>query len=244
MIKGIYRAASGMLPQIRKQEVIANNLANASTPGFKRENIFLQELSEAKDCTMSRQEKWEIPMYDDIYTDFSQSVLERTDNPMNLALDGKGFMVVQSADGQSLYTRAGNFTISTEGIVVTSDGYQLQTDSGPIQIESGDTLTVGIDGTVSVNSEERGILQLVSFENPQRLEKFDGSVYRAPEDEAPVEPESLWVRQGYIETANVDVIREMVDMIQSFREYESNQKAIQIEDESLEKTVNEVGAKG
>lgn len=243
MIKGIYKAASGMLPQIRKQEVISNNLANASTPGFKREGMFLQELSQARGRYMPKQEKWEIPMYDDIYTDYSQSVLERTGDPMNLALDGRGFMVVQSEDGQSLYTRAGNFTVSPEGLVTTPDGYALQTDAGPIQIEPGNEITVGMDGFVMVNGEERGRLQLVTFENMQRLERLDGSVFRAPEDERPIEPERLWVRQGYIETANVDVIREMVDMIQSFREYESSQKAIQIEDETLGKTVNEVGAK-
>jgi len=243
MIKGIYRAASGMLPRIRKQEVTANNLANVNAPGFKRQNVFMEELSRAREKAAPKQERWEIPMMDDVYTDYSQGVLERTGDDLNIGLDGDGFLVVQSPDGESFYTRAGNFSMSPEGAIITADGYTLMTDAGPLTIEPGAKVQIGVDGSVTVNGEEFGKLAIVCFENPDALERTEGSVYRAPQNITQTEPQNLYVRQGYLERANVDVVREMIDMIASFREYESNQKAIQIIDESLEKTVNRVGAR-
>ncbi len=243
MIKGIYRAASGMLPRIKKQEVVANNLANVNTPGFKRQDVFMEELSRAHQRMMPRQEGWEIPMVDEIYADYSQGVLERTGDDLNIGLDGNGFMVVQSPEGELLYTRAGSFSLSPDGSVVTPEGHVLMTDVGPLVLEPGASFQVGIDGIITVSGEEFGRLAITDFEKPDALQRTDGNVYRAPQGLAQIEPEQLYVRQGYIERANVDVVREMVDMITSFREYESNQKAIQIIDESLEKTVNRVGAR-
>jgi flagellar basal-body rod protein FlgG len=243
MIKGIYRAASGMLPRIRKQEVTANNLANVNTPGFKRQDVFMEELSRARQKLVPRQERWEIPMMDDVYTDYSQGVLECTGDDLNVGLDGDGFLVVQSQDGQLLYTRFGSFTLSPDGSVVTPEGHSLMTDAGPLVLAPGADLRINLDGAVAVNGEQFGKLAIVGFERPDALERLGGSVYRAPRDAVQIEPERLFVRQGYLERANVDVIREMTDMIASFREYESNQKAIQILDESVEKTVNRVGAK-
>ena len=243
MIKGIYRAASGMLPRIKKQEVTANNLANVNTPGFKRQNVFMEELSRAQQKVVPKQERWEIPMMDDVYTDYSQGVLERTGDDLNIGLDGNGFMAVQTPDGETLYTRAGNFSMSPEGEVITPDGCTLMTDAGPLVIEPGSKVTFGIDGSVTVNGEEFGKLAIVDFEKPNALERAEGNAYRAPANITQTEPERVFVRQGYLERANVDVVREMIDMIASFREYESNQKAIQIIDDSLEKTVNRVGAR-
>lgn len=243
MIKGIYRAASGMLPRIKRQEVIANNLANVNTAGFKRQSVFSEELGRAELKVASKQEGWETPMLSDIYTDYSQAVLDPTGNDFDIALDGSGFLIVESPDGQQYYTRAGEFSLSTEGHLITSSGYVLVSDSGPLTIGPDSDFEIGIDGSISVNGEETGKLALVDFEKPYSLERLDGGVFKAPDGVNPIEPEKLFVRQGYLERANVDVIREMIDMIASFREYESNQKAIQIEDDTLQKTVNQVGAK-
>lgn len=243
MIKGIYRAASGMLPRIKKQEATANNLANVNTPGFKRQNVFMEELSRAREKTVPTQERWEIPMTDDIYTDFSQGVLERTGDDLNIALDGDGFMVVQTVEGEQLYTRSGSFALTPEGEVVTPDGHVLMTDTGPLTVEPGAKVQIAMDGSVTVNGEENGTLLIATFADPGDLTRVNGNAYSAPKDIATAEPERLFVRQGYLERANVEVVNEMIDMIASFREYEANQKAIQIIDDSLEKTVNRVGSR-
>lgn len=243
MIKGIYRAASGMLPRIKKQEITANNVANVNTAGYKRQDVFMEELSRARQKVVAKQERWEIPMVDDVYDDYSQGVLERTGDDLNIGLDGDGFLVVQSPEGELLYTRSGNFLLSPDGTVVNSDGNALMTDSGPLALEPGSTLQIGLDGSLTVAGTELGLLSLVDFQDRNVLERAGSGCYRAPDDATRIEPARLFVRQGYLERANVDVVREMIDMIASFREYESNQKAIQIIDESLEKTVNRVGAR-
>jgi len=243
MIKGIYSAASGMLPRIKRQEVIANNLANVNTAGFKRQGVFSQELGRAEQRTIPKQEGWETPMLSDIYTDHSQAVLDPTGNDFDIALDGSGFMVVESPEGEELYTRAGAFSLSTEGQLVTPSGHVLVSDAGPLTLEANSSFEVGIDGSITINGEEIGRLALVDFERPYDLERLNGGMFKASNGAVPKDPEKLHVRQGYLEKANVDVIREMIDMITSFREYESNQRAIQIADDTLQKTVNQVGAK-
>jgi flagellar basal-body rod protein FlgG len=243
MVKGIYTAASGMIPHVKKQEVISNNLANVNTSGYKRQDVFTEELKQSSLRRVPRQEKWEIPMISDVYTDHSQAVIEHTGREFDLALDGSGFFVVQSPDGEDLYTRAGDFNISTDGTLVSPEGYSLVTDSGLLAVDANSNLQIGIDGTITANGQTVGKLALVDFEKPYRLERLSGSIFRAPSGAQPVEPEHLFVRQGYLEKANVDVVKEMIEMITSFREYESNQKAVQIVDGTLEKTVNQVGAK-
>ncbi len=243
MIKGLYRAASGMLPRTTNQEVISNNLANANTVGYKRQSLFIEELTRAEQRVAPSQENWETPMLSDIYTDYSQAVLEPTGNDLNLALDGSGFMIVESPDGEQFYTRAGDFTISTDGDIVTTDGYTLMTDAGPINLQAGSKLEVGMDGAVSVDGQQIGMLELIDFEKPYNLERISGSLFKASDNAVAVETQNLFVRQGFVERANVDVISEMVEMIASFRDYEANQKAIQIIDESVDRTVNDVGSK-
>ncbi len=243
MIKGMYRAASGMLPRIKQQEIISNNLANVNTTGYKRQSMFTEELTRAENRIAPSQEEWETPMLSDIYTDYSQAVLEHTGNDLNIALDGSGFMIVESPDGEQFYTRAGNFTLSTDGYLVTPDGYTLMTDAGPISLEAGSKIEIGMDGVVNVDGQQVGMLELVDFERPYNLERVSGSLFKAPNDAVTAETEHLFVRQRYVERANVDVISEMVNMITSFRAYEANQKAIKIIDESLGRTVNDVGSK-
>lgn len=243
MIKGMYRAASGMLPRIKQQEIISNNLANVNTAGYKRQSMFTEELTRAESRFAPSQEGWETPMLSDIYTDYSQAVLEQTGNDLNIALDGSGFMTVESPEGDEFYTRAGSFTLSTDGYLVTPDGFTLMTDAGPISLEAGNKLEIGMDGIVNVDGQQVGMLELIDFEKPYSLERVSGSLFRAPDNAETVETEHLYVRQGYVERANVDVISEMVQMITSFRAYEANQKAIHILDDSVDKTVNDVGSK-
>ena len=239
MIKGIYDAASAMLPRITKQETIADNMANVNTPGYKRESVFLRQLNREQMRTMNKTESWQTPMIDKVYTDFSRGSLDYTGDNLNFAIDGDGFFVVETPEGEA-YTRSGDFHISPEGVMVTSDNLPVLCDGGQITLDRPD-FSVAPDGMISVEGEEVGKLRIVDFEKPYQLEKTASGIYQALPEANQIEVEYAYVRQGYLERSNVDIIREMVDMIASYRNYESDHKAIQILDESLSKTVNEVG---
>ncbi|UCC78321.1 MAG: flagellar basal-body rod protein FlgF [Candidatus Zixiibacteriota bacterium] len=240
MIKGIYTSASGMLPRILKQETFANNMANVNTPGFKKDGVFLQVLDEVSRKEIITDHPWEVPMIDDVYIDFSQGDLEKTDANTDLAIDGDGFFAIQTGSG-TMYTRSGDFSLSPQGILVDKNGNPVLTDAGPLTLQS-DSFTVGDDGTVTVNEFAVGRIKIVDFEKPYQLKKV-GDSYLAPVDPSIAEQQSTdhRIRQGYLEKSNVNVVEVMVDMLSSFRAYEAGQKAIQAQDETLDKAVNDLG---
>lgn len=238
MIKGIYSSASGMVPHVLKQEIIANNLANVNTPGFKRESVFLKQLSRIEAARSKTESEWQTPMVDKTYTDYSRGSLEFTGDQLNLAIDGDGFFVVSTPEGEA-YTRNGNFHIATDGTLMNSDELPVLSDNGPIVVGENE-FEIGMDGMITIDGEEYGKLMVVDFEKPYQLEKTAGGLFRTLPEANQIDTEYAYIRQGYLEKSNVDIVREMVDMIASYRSYESDQKAIQILDESLSKTVNEI----
>jgi flagellar basal-body rod protein FlgF len=240
MIKGIYTSASGMLPRILKQEIFANNMANVNTTGFKQDDVFMQVMKAATDDNKLTGEPWETPMVDGTYVDFEQGAVERTDNPNDLAIEGNGFFAIDTPNG-TRYTRSGDFDISPQGLLTDKLGNSVLSDSGPIPVV-GNELAVGTDGSISVDGASLGKLRIVDFEKPYKLVKSENG-YFAPKDatvtEKPVP--NISIRQGYLEKSNVNAVEIMVDMLASFRAYEAGQKAIQSQDETLEKTVTELG---
>ena len=240
MIKGIYTSASGMLPRILKQEVAANNIANVNSTGYKKDGVFMQVLDDVTKDSIVTDLPWETPMVDDTYTDFTQGPIERTDNDQDFAIEGDGFFTVQTDKGIR-YTRSGDFSISSQGIVTDSNGNPIQSDSGPIAVASGDFI-VGNDGSISCGGTSVGKLQVVDFDKPYKLKKVENGYY-APADDSitPKTASNYSIRQGYLEKSNVNVVETMVDMLTSFRSYEAGQKAIQSQDETLEKAVTELG---
>ncbi|MCP4581895.1 MAG: flagellar basal-body rod protein FlgF [candidate division Zixibacteria bacterium] len=241
MIKGIYTSGSGMLPRVLKQEVFANNMANANTVGYKKDNVFLQQLENAKQkAGLVTDLEWEIPMVDDVYIDFGQGQLSQTNQPLDIALEGEGFFVVDTPDGER-YSRNGAFGLTAEGTLVDGNGNSVLSDAGPITI-AGDEISISNDGGVFVDGAEAARIRVVDFEKPYDLRKVDDG-YFMPEDETilPEAATGFSVRQGYVETSNVNIIQNMVDMLVSFRAYQSGQKAIQAQDETLDKAVNDLG---
>ncbi len=240
MIKGIYNSASAMIPRIRQQEVIANNIANASTPGFKKDSVFMSELNRAQVRNLPRRSDWETPMLDQVYTDYGQGSLDQTGNALDIAIDGPGFFVVQDAEGESALTRDGVFTRDGSGFLVTADGEMVLSDSGPIQLPAGD-VSVADDGVVSVDGFEISRLSVVTVEDPTQLEKVRPGKYQLPDGISFAAAVNYTVRQGYVESSNVDVVMQMVEMISSYRNYEADSKALQTQDESLGRLISEVG---
>ncbi|MCJ7507299.1 MAG: flagellar basal-body rod protein FlgF [candidate division Zixibacteria bacterium] len=240
MIKGIQTAASGMLPHLKKQEAIADNLANISTAGFKRDGVFLKVLSEEQKRIISTQSDWEEPMADEIYVDFQQGKLDFTGDNLNVALEGDGFFVVSTPYGER-YTRNGAFRLDGEGFLMTDDGDKVLTDGGPVNLVGSD-IKIDESGKISVDGSQVAQLSVVDFPKPYQLERVDGGLY-APKSADVVSQvaANYSIRQGFLERSNVEAIGEMVEMIDSFRDYEGGQKAIQIQDDSLGKLFEKLG---
>lgn len=238
MIKGIYNSASAMIPRIRQQEVIANNIANVTTPGFKKDLVFVSELSKAEQKGIATKSDWESPMIDQVYTDQSQGAFDKTGNALDMAIDGAGFFVIQNEDGSEALTRNGSFTTDDTGFLVNSNGEVAMGTGGPVQLPPGE-VSIGSDGTLSVDGVQLTSLRIASVEDPSKLDKVGGKFF-VPDGVDIGNAVNFTVRQGYLETSNVDVITQMVEMITSYRNYESDSKALQAQDESLEKLISEV----
>jgi flagellar basal-body rod protein FlgF len=240
MIKGLYRSASAMLPRIKMQEITANNLANASAPGFKRDMLFTKELSAAKARQIPRKSDWETPMIDQVYTEYEQGMLEKTDNPLDLGLEGDGFFVLETDDGQTMLSRSGSFTVSPAGFLVSPEGHRVLGDGGPIAVGEG-SITISESGQVEVDSNAIGTIRVANVEDKTALQKVGQSEFMIPEGVEPIAAVNYAIRQGYLESSNVNLIKEMVDMIISFRNYEADAQSLKTQDDSLEKLINNVG---
>ncbi len=239
MLRGIYNTASSMVPRMRKQEVIANNMANAETAGYKKDSMFLRIFKKEQEVSLKGlQPSWEVRMIDKLYTDYSGGSLEATGRELDLALQSEGFFTVLTPNGEA-YTRNGAFSLGPDGSLVNSDGYPVLADGGPV-ILTGNQVSFGNDGQITVDDQAIGKLRIVDFEDPDAIRKVSGTLYALNEGATPITPPSVNVRQGYLEKSNVDILREMVEMIDTYRMFETGQKMIQIQDDTLGKAVSEL----
>ncbi|MGA9121588.1 MAG: flagellar hook-basal body protein [Bacteroidota bacterium] len=245
MIKGLYTTEVGMSPKLVRMEIIANNLANINTTGFKRDNAFTKVLDDAavieevagNGTDQSNTEE---------YTDFSEGSLKPTNNPLDIALQGRGFLVVDTPNGPR-YTRNGNLQLSLDGTLVTSAGYPVQGTSGKIQFPDIQKLqagSIGISetGEVMVDKLSLGHVRIVDFADYRTLHKDQASMFVPDLNAVLVEGpgKQTAVRQGHLEDSNVDGMSEMIEMIELNRSFEADQKALQSQNATLAAT-NEVG---
>ncbi|RKX23972.1 MAG: hypothetical protein DRP45_09240 [Candidatus Zixiibacteriota bacterium] len=233
MIKGLYSSASGMLPHVKKQEVIANNLANAGTTGFKKDIMFARELSRAESKVMPKKTDWQQTLSDRVHVDHAPGVFDKTNNPLDMAIEGDGFFVLEAADGSTALTRSGAFMVDSEGFISFAGGFRLIGDGGAIQVGSGEVV-VSQTGEVESDGLSVGRIRPRTTADLEVLERLGGSVFGVPEGEELISAINANIRQGYLETSNVDVIGEMVDMIVAHRTYEANAKALQTQETSLD----------
>ncbi|WP_026486359.1 flagellar basal-body rod protein FlgF [Caldanaerobius polysaccharolyticus] len=247
MIRGLYIAATGMVDQMARMDTISNNLANVNTAAFKKDyNVtrsFPEILMDRQGYTDASLKKPDIGTINygvwsgGIYTDLSQGSFQKTDNPLDLAIDGNGFFAVQSGN-RVLYTRDGRFTRGSNGLLVTTEGMPVLGVNGVINLPQGQ-VTVNPNGDIYVNGNYVDTLRLVDINggNGGAITKFGDNLITGPIGNRPVGG----IRQGYVEASNVNPIEEMVDMIEVTRAYEANQKVITAMDDTLNKAVNEVG---
>jgi flagellar basal-body rod protein FlgF len=230
MERGLYIAESGMLAELTRQDQIANDLANASTPGYKPDRVTQHSFDElllqnqATGATVGPLD--EQAGITGITTDLSQGPLQQTDEPLDVALSGDGFLSVQTPTGTS-YTRDGQLSLDAQGRLATSDGLLVLDDKGqPITVGSG-TPAIGSDGSVTVGGKAVGTIAVVSLTNP--VKQGDSLFAGTPG----AKPAGTVLRQGYLEGSGVNTARTMVDMIVSLRAFESLQRVIHGIDETL-----------
>ena len=233
---------------------IANNLANANTNGYKRSKIEFQDLLYQRPRTAGADAGGgnvvptgiELGNGSKVVSTakvFTQGQLKQTGEKMDIAIDGDGFLEVQRGDGSKAYTRDGGLKIDGQGKVVTSDGLQVLSGFQPIAAGStGVTIASGGEVTVtSASGSQNFRIQLTRFANPSGLRSLGGNLYEetpasgTAESGNPGEAGFGAIQQGFIETSNVNIVEEMVNMIQAQRAYEINSKSIQTSDEMMEK---------
>ncbi|MDR3312286.1 MAG: flagellar basal-body rod protein FlgF [Spirochaetaceae bacterium] len=254
MVRGWYIGASGMNAQQSRLDAISNNLANVDTTGYKRDVAVNKAFSELLLRRMGDDGVYQLPSgtgdrapiigkiglgveTNEFYTIFEQGSFKATASNVDAALDGEGFIAVQTPAGER-YTRNGAFKLGKEGILETKDGYPVLGENGLIRL-SDDRITVTQDG--GIYSQETGGLidrfRTVRFDNERYLKKEGTSFWRETPHSGPPhvaeEGERPRFLQGYVETSNVNVVNEMVQMIEVNRAYEANQKTIQAEDSMM-----------
>jgi flagellar basal-body rod protein FlgG len=248
MTRGLYIAGTGMLLQRRQMENITNNITNADTTGFKKKIL----VSHSFDSVMIRRiNDTEVlgnrhrvgPLHlgtqvDQLHIDFSEGNLEVTELTTDLALIGDAFFVVETPDGER-YTKDGAFYVDNLGYLVDGRGNYVLGENGRINV-GGLNFSVNDQGVVWVDNEIVDTLRTASFADNQTLRNQGDNLFFATVDPL-AESNPYLIRQGVVEASNVDIGREMVDMITTFRTYETNQRMITMIDEINGKAANEIG---
>lgn len=261
MNPALWAAKTGLDAQQTRLAVVSNNLANVNTAGFKKGRAVFEDLlyQNVKQVGSATSQDTQAPSGMSLGTGvrvvatektFTQGGLSQTNNPLDLAVNGRGFFPVAMPDGTTAYTRAGDFQLNNQGQIVTSAGYVVQP---AITIPAGvQSVSIGTDGTVSVvqagqsTPTQVGSLQLVDFVNTAGLQPRGENLFLesgssgTPQTGTPGLNGLGTISQGYVENSNVNVVEEMVNMIETQRAYEMNTKAIQTADQMLQYLSNNV----
>jgi flagellar basal-body rod protein FlgF len=231
-------AASGMRARLDSLDLLSNNIANASTVGYKvdREFYSVYRDAEAEDGVLS-------PVIEKPWTDFSQGTLQVTGRPLDLALNGKGFFAVNGPTG-TLYTRNGSFQISNTGDVVTSEGYSVRlVGGGSLRSQSNDRIEIGSDGTVRQGAAVLGKLDIADFPTGS-LVKQGTSLFQPTGGVTPLPADAAQVHQGKLEGSNVGSAESAVRLVGILRQFEMLQRAITIGSEMNRRALEEVARVG
>jgi len=256
MIRSLWISKTGLEAQQTQMDVVSNNLANVSTTGFKRSRAVFEDLlyQNLRQPGAQSSQQTQIPSGLQIGTGVrpvaaerihTQGNLQQTSNKLDMAIQGPGFFQVLMPDGSTAYTRDGSFQTDNQGQLVTSNGYVVQP---AMTIPANATsVTVGSDGVVTITQTgvaapiQVGGMQLATFINPAGLESMGQNLYLetgssgTPSTNVPGTNGTGMINQGYVETSNVNVVEELVNMIQTQRAYEINSKAITTSDQMLQK---------
>jgi len=227
----------------QRMDMTANNLANMTTAGFKTERLLTRELSERP--AAAQDSPADIAFVDawTLQRDFSTGPLEQTGNPLDLAIEGEGFFVVQTAAGEA-YTRDGRFTLDDQGRVVTRVGEPVQGENGPLTIDiNAGQFSISREGTITQNNAQLGTFRTVAFNTPAALEKAGNNLWRST-GETPRATENSHIAPGFVEGSNVNAVSELTQMIEISRAYQAVSKLIAQSDELRSTSIEKLARVG
>lgn len=219
---------------MRKNDVLANNLANVATKGFKRDAVYFKYTNNL-DAELPAIQK----------TEFHQGNITPTNNPLDLAINGDGFFTIEIEGMENVLTRNGHFLIDENGLLKTVDGYDVLGESGPIELISKEGVVglveISTKGEINVNGKFKDKLRIVNTEDLQALKKIGGNMFSADESVEIEDVEEPHVQQGFLEGSNVVAITEMVELIQLQKQFEITQKVLHTVDGVDSKAATAVG---
>ncbi len=263
MVSSLYVAASGMISEEKRLDVISNNLSNVDTPGFKKDRVTFSDyfyhtgIVPGSPKRLYKTNRWigfdsqnSSVFADRSYVDFSDGVLRETDKPTSAAIVGRGFFVVRK-DGKELFTRAGNFVVGADGVLRTPDGAEVlgrvspNLPPEPVVVDPKRDVIISEDGAVVQDGNPLFYLEIRDFKGDYNryLKKFGYGYFESKD----VRNTGFFLKDvnlmvGYLEISNADVVREMVNLISCIRHYEACQKAVQITfEDTVSRSVNDVG---
>jgi flagellar basal-body rod protein FlgG len=252
MIRGLYTSALGMITNMQRMDVVSNNIANVNTVGYKRDHVVSHQFSDVlmariNDPGLRMLHSWPIGninpgvFIDDVFTAFTQGPLQQTGNPLDIALSGSGFFIVE-LNGEELFTRDGAFTM-LNGLLLTAEGGRVQGINGDINLPDGE-IAINDQGRIYVNGEYVDTLRLINFDRDglHSLRKMQDNFFRVSEYTLPGQelPFEGFVVQGFLEGSNVNIVQEMVQMITISRAYETNQRMLTVQDGTLQRAVSDI----
>ena len=254
MIRGLYASVSSMLNLQERQSVITNNIANIKTNGYKEDKLMSKSFEE---MTLSNNDNYQNgkahhqtlggvsfgTRIDEVNTNFKQGSLISTNNNSDFAIEGDGFFEIRNFEGNTFYSRDGSFKINSQGYLVTNAGHNVMgvnNSTGvnePIYVGNG-KMTVTPSNDIIIQGGNSYKFSIVNFDDNKNLKKVGDNLYSG---ENPQNLNNYSIRQGYLETSNVDYITSATDMMETLKEFEANQKVIQTIDSTLRQIANEIG---
>lgn len=247
MIRGLYTAASGMLVENRKMENISQNISNVGTAGFKQ--TYLSTISQEESTLKTgdlKQSLGTITMkvgIDESFIHLTQGQLQQSEQPYDFAIEGEGFFTLEGPNGERLYTRDGRFGVDGEGRLVSKEGLPVLVDNGKgmgYAYVSDKEFTTSTGGSFNVNGETYQFI-ISKLENQDQIIRYQNNLFGYAGGNAPINFDGISIHQGMIEGSNVDATDEMVNLMSTSRAFQMNSKVMQIMDQILEQSVNELG---
>lgn len=243
MIQGVYQSAAATDALKTWNDVIASNIAGATTPGFKKAGLSFEGIAAGIIGVAGSQEHLAISPTSFGTIDFQPGEMQRTGDPNEFSISGNGFFRLQGPNGQFVYTRDGQFRISPEGELVSKQGFPVVGESGNLQLLiDGGPVSVDSEGRVLQGDQEVGVLSVYEFNNPNALQRgLGGFIVNPDRPQTPVASETARIFQGFIEMSNVSSIRQMVLMVEASNVQRANERVIQNYDGLSERAIRILG---